>query len=83
MNEILAEHKIAAAKTETLLSPLNSVWRQFYDTESEVDGEIFGVRDVYHTALLAHHLLTLSNKGGMSSGASRALNKLRKKIGWS
>ena len=29
VNEILAKHKIAAAKTETLFSSLNSVWQRF------------------------------------------------------
>jgi glycosyltransferase involved in cell wall biosynthesis len=84
VNEILAKHKIAAVDTETLFSRMNSTWRRFVDafTGGEIDCEIFGVHDVYQASLLGHHLLTLSNEGGMSFGASRAASRVLSKLGW-
>jgi glycosyltransferase involved in cell wall biosynthesis len=82
VNEILAKHQVAAADPETLFSPLNTVWHRFFEafTSCEVDCEIFGVRDVYQASWLAHNLLTLRYEGGVRSGASRILSKLRNKF---
>lgn len=85
VDEILAKHKVAAVDPETLFSPMNAAWHRFFEafTSCEVDCNIFGVRDVYQASWLAHHLLTLRNEGGVSSGASQILSKLRNKVGWS
>ena len=83
VNEILAKHKAAAVDSETLFSPWNAAWQRLVQafTGGEVDCAIFGVRDVYQASLLAHYLLTLRHEGGISSGFSRVLSKLGKKIG--
>ena len=82
VNEILAKHNVAAVDLDTLFWRATVAWRQFSEaiTGGEVDCRIFGVRDVYQASVLADHLLTLRNEGGVSSGTTRVLSKLRKKI---
>lgn len=81
--EILAKHKAAAVDSETPFSVVNAAWQRLVQafTAGEVDCAIFGVRDVYQASFLAHYLLTLRHDGGASSGVSRVLSKLGKKIG--
>lgn len=83
VNEILAKHNVAAVDPATLFSPANAAWRRLVDavTGGEVDCETFGVHDVYQASLLAHHLLTLRNEGGVSCGVSRAASRVLSKLG--